>query len=131
MQETYLFYFISFLGLLISFAGIRLIKKSPIYKRGAKQTEGVIESYVSFTEKLYNPKISFKAGEHKIVFISAYSSNIKPVIGKAVKVIYNPAAPENAEIKSLFSIMLPLFITILGLCIAGACAVKLLEFVKH
>ncbi len=130
MQEEYLFYFIGFLGLLICAAGVRLIRNSPIYKKGTKQTEGVIESYVSFSKDLYNPKISFKSGENKIVFVSSYSSNIKPVIGKAVKVIYHPAAPENAEIKSLFSVLLPAFITVLGLCLSAACAFKILNALK-
>ncbi len=130
MKEEYLFYFIGFLGLLICAEGLRLIKNSPIYKKGAKQTEGIIESYVSFSKDLYHPKISFKAGEHKIVFISSYSTNTKPVIGKAVKVIYHPAAPENAEIKSVFSVLLPAFITVLGLCVSAACAFKILHIVK-
>lgn len=130
MQEEYLFYFIGFLGLLICAAGLRLIKNSPIYKKGTKQTEGVIESYVAFSKDLYNPKISFKAGDTKVVFISSYSSNIKPVIGKAVQVIYPPAAPEKAEVKSIYSILLPAFITLLGLFISAACAVKILHLLK-
>lgn len=131
MQEEYLFYFIGFLGLLICAAGLRLIKNSPIYKKGTKQTEGVIESYVSFSKDLYHPKISFKAGDNKIVFISSYSSNLKPVIGKAVKVIYNPSVPEHAEIKSVFSVLLPAFITVLGLCISAACALKIIHLLRH
>jgi hypothetical protein len=130
MQEEYLFYFIGFLGLLICGAGARLIKNSPIYKKGTKQTEGVIESYVSFSKDLYHPKVSFKAGENKIVFTSSYSSNIKPVVGKAVKVIYHPAAPENAEIKSIFSVLLPAFIALLGFCVSAACAFKILHLLK-
>lgn len=130
MQETYLFYFIGFLGILICAAGVRLIKKSPIYQKGTKQTQGVIEGYVSFSKNLHNPKVSFKAGENKVVFLSSYSSNVKPVVGKAVKVIYHPAAPENAEIKSIFSVLLPAFITVLGLCVSAACAFKIITIVK-
>lgn len=130
MQEEYLLYFIGFLGLLICAAGLRLIKNSPIYKKGTKETQGVIEGYVAFSEDLYNPKISFKAGENKIMFVSSYSRNSKPIVGKAVKVVYHPAAPEKAEIKSIYSVLLPALITVLGLCVTASCAVKMLHVLK-
>lgn len=131
MQELYLVYFISFLGLLICFAGLRLIRTSPIYKKGTKETQGVIESYLALSNNIYNPKISFKAGDKKIVFISSYSSNSKPVVGKSVRVVYNPQIPENAEIKSMLSLLLPAFITVLGFCITAACIIfKIIPFLK-
>jgi len=126
MQEIYLFYFILFLGFLICAAGIHLIRKSPIYQKGTKHTEGVIEGSVCLTQNLYNPKISFKAVDRQIVFVSSYTTNKKPVVGKAVKVIYNPAAPENAEMKSLFSVALPALIAALGFCIIAVCGAKII-----
>lgn len=95
-------------------AGVIMMRKSVLYKKGAVKTMGTITNYKEEyyhseqskkTERRFIATVEFSAGEEKISISEQYSS--RPVVGKTVNIKFDPADPRNAAVAGTFNYIVP------------------------